>query len=234
MDSALATLIFLFDLFVYGHYYVHYDLFERNNQKKFLSSQPTKSIFLIHVFSGMFELSVGYLAVLMTNSGSHSLSYVCIASALLFHIPTGLAMAPHVWGIKYLTVPGYVGVGLLRASVALRVFLQDPLVFEQSWILLHMGVLVRFVSCYVVPFTSKGGRYGDLSISPVYHTMSVAIASAVTVALVFPPWYNVLFLGAYAWFKMVYDNVPAVKKMIDSERCSAVFVWKSLFSIVSD
>ena len=214
LDGYIVNGIFFVDLLVFCHYYVYKELFDNNNQKYLAKSKNKpwwlRTCFILHAFSGIYEIIIGYIILLIWSIYpnysniwiTNILPFTMLANAILFHIPTSFLLSPFVWGIKYLTIWGYITASILRSVKAYNLYtslqatndIKDQMIAVQElWILIHMAIVVRFCSAYVFPFTTKNGTYGDLSTHPIYYTMSVAVASAVTVALVFPPWFNILF-----------------------------------------
>lgn len=96
-------------------------------------------------------------------------------------------LSPHIWGLKYITVTGYVVVALLLVVAAVKVLFVSHLLLIDLWILLHMATMVCIVAYFITPWSSVDGSYGDLSTDPIIHTIAIGTASLVTVAFVCPP-----------------------------------------------
>jgi hypothetical protein len=74
--------------------------------------------------------------------------------------------------------------------------LQNPIAsLPDLWILLHTASMVRLVSYYITPWTStNGGWKGDMVTDPLNYTLSVSLATLVTLQFVYPPIINLLAL----------------------------------------
>eukprot|EP01084_Bolivina_argentea_P059174 108018_1 len=239
LDTYIVNAIFFVDLLVFGHYYVYYELFDNNNKKYLLKSKNKpwwlRSCFIIHVFSGIYEIIIGYIIILSNKWLISFLPFTMLVNAMLFHIPTSFLLSPFVWGIKYLTIFGYIFASILRSIKAYNLYkslqimntidISDLIISVQElWILIHMAIVVRFCSAYVFPFTTKNGTYGDLSTHPIYYTMSV-----VTVALVFPSWVNILFLMGFSSIKLVFrlENMNGNLKSKNLRKCETILFTKT-------
>lgn len=224
MSSLLACILFIMDLWSWSLYFVEKEVVE-NSHKKY-KAHKTSSIVKIHSMSGILETILGLLYVLHRNiflslefetrtggtfdinisqQGNHEfqqninqkLAMVCGFIALLGHIPTGLMLAPKVWGIKNMTVTGYIFVGLLRFWHVYEVLFVDYRLLPQLWILLHTATMVRLVGYYVCPFSTTK-RKGDLLTDPFIYTLSTGLATFTTLAFVYPPVVNVAALISIA------------------------------------
>ena len=245
------SVVFGIDFIVLIHYIVHWELFTSNNKKYLKSSTLRRYLFLSHAFSGTFEIIFGYLALISLNvihilklNGNHDdasffnniffvLTWLAFICAAIIHIPTSLYLSPFVWGIKYLTVSGYVIAAFLRGIKAYNLWISLNFAnninvnrnindigknLQDLWILIHMAIVVRYCAAYVFPFTRKNGTYGDLSTHPIYYTLSVAVASSIVVSIVFPPYYNLLFLVGFSILKIVFRSHELDKQLVDVQK----------------
>jgi hypothetical protein len=141
MPAYVAWWLFAADVTTWVFYFVERRVVKRKHLK---FARKLRPILALHVIGGLCETVVGLVAILdPTNlfatqttalvalvSNKKALSPLreqCSVDALYtqaVHIPTNLLLAPHVWGLKYITVSGYVMVALLRAWEAYRVKFQ--------------------------------------------------------------------------------------------------------------
>jgi hypothetical protein len=162
--------------------------------KKYTAQSTTRVVF-VHFLTGVVETVLGLLYIL---TGEAKFATASAYVALLMHAPTGLFLSPKVWGLKHITVTGYLLVGICRIMQALRV-IQQPHKLPDLWILLHMATAVRLCSYYITPFSSSdGGRRGDLVTDPLVYTLSVSLAALVTLSFVYPPVFSLAALGVVA------------------------------------
>ena len=175
---------------------------------KFRGSYKSK-VLLVHILAGVAETLCGFASVI--NPSDVNLAKTTAYIALLFHIPTNLILSPQVWGLRYITVTGYVVVGLLRAFTAMRVLFSSHYLVADLWILLQMATLVRIIVYFVTPWSSVNGKHaGDLSTEPFIHTLAIGTASLVSTAFVYPPWMLVVVLNILALMKVIFPPRIAV------------------------
>eukprot|EP01063_Lacrimia_lanifica_P001529 TRINITY_DN10775_c0_g1_i3.p1 TRINITY_DN10775_c0_g1~~TRINITY_DN10775_c0_g1_i3.p1 ORF type:complete len:324 (+),score=64.68 TRINITY_DN10775_c0_g1_i3:76-1047(+) len=199
-----ASAVFLVDLLVFIVAYAHKDIAAvfRRMHKKF-PAHGTNWALGLHAAAGLSEMALGWYCFWAPDAAWPRM--VCGLIAVCAHIPTNLVMAPGVWGLPYITVSGYVAVGLLRFYKAALVLAHPTLArHEESWILLHTATLVRLYSFAVVPFTSVDGPLGDLVTEPVIHTLSVSAAVLVTLPFVFPAELGFFLVLGMAVLRRVY------------------------------
>ena len=201
-SPVVACLLFAADLFVwYVSAYTERDA-TAHAHKKYTAHSTTRVVF-VHFLTGVVETVLGLLYILQ---GEAKFATASAYVALLVHAPTGLFLSPKVWGLKHITVPGYMLVGMCRIMQALRV-IQQPHKLPDLWILLHMATAVRLCSYYITPFSSSdGGRRGDLVTDPLVYTLSVSLAALVTLGFVYPPVFSLTALGAVALLHKVYPS----------------------------
>jgi len=204
--KGIALLMFAADLWVwYLSAYTERDA-TAHAHKKYTAHSTTRVVFL-HFVSGVLETILGLWYILHGDAWfAKAAAYV----ALFVHAPSGLYLSPKVWGLKHITVPGYLLVGVCRLAHAVRV-IQLPQKLPDLWILLHMATLVRLCSYYITPFSSSdGGRRGDLVTEPIVYTLSVSLAALVTLGFVYPPVFSLAALGAMALTqKVMPSSVPS-------------------------
>jgi hypothetical protein len=179
----VAWYVFSVDVFAWWVYYMERKLVKRKHMK--FTAQKMYYVLAIHIISGLVETVLGLMSVL--HPENKQLAYATAWVALCAHIPTNLMLSPHVWGLKYITVTGYIIVGLMRAFEAMNVLWDSHFSVVNLWILLQMATLVRVVSYFVAPWTSIRGYYGDLSTDKLVYTFTVGVASISTAAFVYSP-----------------------------------------------
>ena len=116
MPAYVAWWLFAADVTTWVFYYVERRVVKRKHLK-FVGTQ--RHILALHVIAGTCETVVGLVSILKPANVLAARSAAIVALAV--HIPTNLLLAPHVWGLKYITVSGYVMVALLRAWEAHQV-----------------------------------------------------------------------------------------------------------------
>ena len=205
MAPWVALLWFAADLHVWWlTYLVETDSY-RNAHKKYIAHKTTRVV-TAHALSGVLETCVGLGSILLP-SFRVDLAGAAAAIAILGHVPTGLWLAPKVWGLKHVTVTGYVLVGILRAHTALVVLFLDRSKLPDLWILLHMATVVRLVAYYISPWTSTDGSWkGDLVTDPIIYTFSVTVAAFATLSLVYPP---MILFGAMVVLALAHKARPS-------------------------
>mmetsp|Transcript_22562 Transcript_22562/g.42073 ORF Transcript_22562/g.42073 Transcript_22562/m.42073 type:complete len:186 (-) Transcript_22562:766-1323(-) len=121
MSAWVAWAVLAVNVTTWWFYYYERAVIQRKH-KKFIATRLT-TVLLIHVLSGMVETLAGFVSVIHPQNPhyAHLTAYL----ALLLHIPSNLMLSPRVWGLRYITVTGYVVVGLLRAVTALRVLVDS-------------------------------------------------------------------------------------------------------------
>jgi len=203
----IAWYVFSVDVFAWYVYYLERKLVRRKHTKFVV--QKLYIFLIIHIISGVVETVAGLMSVLHPDNRelAHFTAYV----ALVAHIPTNLVLAPYVWGLKYITVTGYVIVGLMRMYEALNVLWGNHFSVVNLWILLQMATLVRVVSYFVAPWTSRKGYYGDLSTDKLVYTFTVGVASFTTAAFVYSPVVlvlvvHILALANFLWPETVFTG----------------------------
>ena len=179
--------------------------------KKF-KAHSTSWVVIIHAIGGFVETVLMFVYFLNPHSTSSQL-YGLAASwtALIIHIPAGFMLTPRVWGLKNITVGGYLFVGLCQLQKALDVVSNSYEVnissLSELWILLHTATLVRLVLYHITPYSSIDGiRRGDLFTEPLVYTLGVSLATLVTLAFVYPP---ELFLLLYLIFAIIEKLNPS-------------------------
>ena len=178
----MANIILIANLFSWGFYFIERKLVKKNH-KKFINK---KKILMIHVISGIFETLLGYYMIYYSITNY----YFIIVTISLFHTLTNIYLIPNVWGLKYITVPGYVLVSLMRLyeSINILVYQNKLHYISNLWILLQTATLVRILSYFVYPWSSQKGKYGDLSINPIIYTGSVSTAALICSIYVYDPY----------------------------------------------
>ena len=226
MSSKLACLLFIADLWSWSLYYIEPEVV-KNSHKKY-KAHKTSNLVVIHSIAGVTETVLGLVFILHRNIFlSHSefvsvsteealekefherISYclamlVCLV-AVSFHIPTNLMLAPKVWGLKNMTVTGYVFVALLRLVHVFEIVFKSYQMLPQLWILLHTATMVRLVAYHVCPFSTTTGN-GDLLTDPFMYTISTGLATFTTLAFVYPPVVNVAALILIGIVEYVYPT----------------------------
>ena len=183
MPKWVAGAMLLADFYQYGMYYVERESVRRAHRK--YSAQRADRVVMLHAAGSLLETLLGFVACL--DPAKTRVATATALVALLWSVPTGLTLAPRVWGLPHITVTGYVLVGLLRAYQAGVVLLVDPRTLPDLWILLHMATLVRLVGYHVSPYSSTDGVHGDLLTDPLVYTLTVSIAALITLSFVYPP-----------------------------------------------
>jgi len=126
--------------------------------------------------------------------------------ALFVNVPSGLVLNPNVFGVKHLTVPGFLLFGFLRTMEGLRVLMVSHALVTNLWILLKVGTVVRLLGWFVLPYTSvDGGRRGDLFTEPVVYSFNILLSGYLTAAFVYPPKY---LLGTLVLYPLWYPWYP--------------------------
>ncbi len=201
MGALPALLMFAADLWVWSLYYTEREA-ARHAHKKYIA-HSTLNVVAIHFVAGVTETILGLLYCLGKGDWyATSAAYV----ALFLHIPTGFYLSPKVWGLKHITIPGYLMVNTCRLLQALRV-LNEPHRLPDLWILLHMATLVRICSIYITPYSSTdGGRRGDLVTDQIVYTLSVSLAALCTLNFVYPP---IVSLGALIICALLHKIYPS-------------------------
>jgi hypothetical protein len=134
MPPWIAWLLFSIDVGTWLFYVIEKDVAVEKHIK--FRAKGLWMFLVVHILSGMLETVVGFFGIL--HPEYPHLATIAAWTALVAHIPTNLLLSPYVWGLKYITVTGYVIVGLLRAYTAIRV-LENPLLLPELWILLQMA-----------------------------------------------------------------------------------------------
>ena len=214
MSSMVACLLFVADLWSWSLYFVESDVVKRSHLK--YKAHQTTRVVAIHSVAGVTETILGLIFILHRNHFlpnpnrpdlymgslmdvrnhekiSHGLAMLVCIVALGFHIPTNLLLAPKVWGLKNMTVTGYIFVALLRVFHVYEIIFKSYEMVPQLWILLHTATMVRLVGYYVCPFSTTTGN-GDLLTDPFVYTLSTGLATFTTLAFVYPPIINVAAL----------------------------------------
>jgi hypothetical protein len=125
----------------------------------------------LHGAGSSLEISIGCLACCYPKKKI----YTKIASALAINnILTGFVLTPGVFGVKHLTVPGFLLFGVLRAVEILRTLAYDYRNYPQAWILLQVGTVVRLLGYWILPFSSIDGRRGDLFTEPTMYSFNIS------------------------------------------------------------
>ena len=137
MNASVAWTLFACDLWTWSKYYTERSVVKHTNKK--FTAHKTDRVVLVHAFAGVIETVLGLIYILNPNGGYEHIAKACAWVALLLHIPTGLYLAPKVWGIPHITVTGYVFVGLCRAVEACMVLFHEGgnvKLLPRLWILL--------------------------------------------------------------------------------------------------
>ena len=165
---ALATGMLLTDVYFLVKTYVLEKPTVDHAHKKYVAHRNTVFV-AVHGIGSSLEFLTGFLAVVgMSSCSSTSLmssSRVTAVSgssqqwwivparmsallALFINVPSGLVLNRRVFGIKHLTVPGFLLFGFLRAGEAVRVLFVDERLVPNLWILLHVGTMVRLLGYF--------------------------------------------------------------------------------------
>ena len=192
MQTSTACILFCADLWVWSMYYSEREV-AVHAHKKYTAHRNT-AVVAVHFVAGVTETVLGLLYLL--NYGEWC-ARVSALVAIGFHIPTGFYLSPKVWGLRHITVPGYLLVNICRLLQAVRTWHNPAKSLPDLWILLHMATLVRICSYYITPYSSTNGqRRGDLVTDPLVYTLSVSLAALVTLSFVYPPVFLLTLLGA--------------------------------------
>merc|ERR1719331_1704572 len=113
LTPTCVTLCFLADLYVWSLYYIEKEVFVHAHKK--FKAHSTSWVVIIHAIGGFVETVLMLVYFLNPHSTSSQL-YGLAASwtALIIHIPAGFMLTPRVWGLKNITVGGYLFVGLCQ------------------------------------------------------------------------------------------------------------------------
>ena len=152
-DRRILMLVYGMDWVIWLSYIVERKLLQQQHKK--YDVHKVRSALTVHATSGFFEILLGVVALMFPQEKWARVASVL--TALCFHIPSGLRLAPHSWGLKYVSVPGYYTVGLLRLWKAILFMGTGKLEhMEATLTLIHIAALVRFVTFLVVPFSTVG------------------------------------------------------------------------------
>jgi len=200
MSTLMATILLLGDLISWFFYYIERNVVKKNH-KKFIKK---KKILYLHIITGIIETILGYWAII--SNEKHFIYYTAYVS--LIHVLTTFPLIPNVWGLKYITIPGYLIVSFMRLFEICCIFFNSNKIYhlQNLWILLHTATLVRILSYYIYPWSSKNGKYGDLSVNPVIYTGSVSTAALICTIYVYDPFIVFIVLGILFLAKLYFGH----------------------------
>mmetsp|Transcript_8996 Transcript_8996/g.29748 ORF Transcript_8996/g.29748 Transcript_8996/m.29748 type:complete len:649 (-) Transcript_8996:390-2336(-) len=208
MRPSLCVLTYVWTVyFLLKAYYVERRTVKRAH-KKFVA-HGTNHIAHLHGLGSSLELTIGMFAILRPDMPS--LAYVCVALAMLINVPTGFLMTTRVFGVKYITVPGFTLFGLLRMAEAYRTVFIHPGFVHYLWILLQVGTAVRLLGFYVLPFSSVDGARGDLFTEPVNYTLCIILSGYITTGFVYMPFLNVASLLYFCCAQPYYKSALSAR-----------------------
>ena len=221
-------LVLAIDMVVFFVYFLERRLL-RIHMRKF-KLLGLRTALALHGVSGFIEIFSGF-AALKVGSGSEwqpVLGGLMAASALLVHVPTSFVMASTAWGMPYVSMTGYGLVATLRAhKTAMYVLEPSSETLMDSWLLLHMAIVVRGVAFFVTPWTSEGGKHGDLSIHPIVHSGSIAIAAMAILPMVYPASINFIGLAAIAMARQLFPPRIRLRAIgtVDGAQYDQIYNW---------
>ena len=200
ITNFMANIILITNILSWLFYFIERKLVKKNH-KKFIKK---KNVLILHVISGIFETLLGYYMIYHSKVNY----YYILSTIAIIHSLTNIYLIPNVWGLKYITVPGYVIVSLMRLYESLNIlFNQNKLHYISNlWILLQTATLVRLLSYFVYPWNSKKDKYGDLSVNPIIYTGSVSTAALICCVYVYDPYIVFVVLLILALSKMIVGH----------------------------
>jgi len=208
MRPSVCVLTYVWTVyFLFMTYYVERRTVKRAH-KKFVA-HGTNHIAHLHGLGSSLELTIGMFAILRPDMPS--LAYACVALAMLINVPTGFLMTTRVFGVKYITVPGFTLFGLLRMAEAYRTVFIHPGFVHYLWILLQVGTAVRLLGFYVLPFSSVDGARGDLFTEPVNYTLCIILSGYITTGFVYMPFLNVASLLYFCCAQPYYKSALSAR-----------------------
>lgn len=250
MDPSLALVIWMAGIYFLFKAYVLEGNAVAEAHKKY-RAHGTRLAAIVHGTGSVLELTLGFLAVLsladtkiapgaatarsaMLNNVCRALKpyakTLCQANALLcllVNVPSGLILNPGVFGIKHLTVAGFLKFAFLRLIEVARIFYVDYRWMPNLWILLQVGTVVRLLGYFVLPYTSnrrmvrgevKEGRRGDLFTEPTIYSFNILLSGFLTAGFVYPPKYLLGSLGVYALAQYAYPVRMSLRRaMLDED-----------------
>jgi len=165
----------------------------------------------LHGAGSSLEIGVGCLACCYPKKKI----FTKMAAALsINNILTGFVLTPGVFGIKHLTVPGFLLFGVLRALEIWRTLFSDYRNYPQAWILLQVGTVVRLLGFFVLPFSSIDGRRGDLFTEPSIYSFNILLSGYLTTAFVYPPKWLLASLLPYAvWYNIQPPKISIRRRL---------------------
>jgi hypothetical protein len=165
----------------------------------------------LHGAGSSLEIGVGCLACCYPKKTI----FTKMAAALAINnILTGFVLTPGVFGIKHLTVPGFLLFGVLRALEIWRTLVSDYRNYPQAWILLQVGTVVRLLGFFVLPFSSIDGRRGDLFTEPSIYSFNILLSGYLTTAFVYPPKWLLASLLPYAvWYNIQPPKISIRRRL---------------------
>jgi len=202
MNKTLAATIYVVDIyFLLKAYYLERGVVTRAHKK--YEAHKTTAVVAVHALGSIVELTVGCLATIYPEKAhlARVAAYLC----LFVNVPTGFILTPRVFGVKHLTAPGFAIFGVLRWLEAYRVLTINTRLVPNMWILLQGGTVVRLLGFFVLPFSSTGGRRGDLFTEPINYSFNILLSGYFCAMFVYPAFWLLLALVLYA---VAYDFIP--------------------------
>merc|ERR1712178_28380 len=201
MDKFVAASVWLTGIyFLIKTYVVEREVVQRAHKK--YAAHNNKLAVAAHGIGSVLEISIGCLACCLPSRTI----WTKIASAVAVNnIISGFILTPNVFGIKHLTVPGFYLFGYLRAMEILRTVAYDYRNYPQAWILLQVGIVVRLLGYFVLPYSSIDGVRGDLFTEPSIYSFNILLSGYLTAAFVYPPKWVLSSLLCYVYW---YNKSP--------------------------